>query len=176
MHRDPHRLRAAVAALAFLLAAPGAAQASPRSPSQPVTAGTVCKPLSPVEVELRLLDNVPGSPAHFETRVTAVRPVEDLSMDVRLSGGARWVMGQRELAGALDAGARRALPMGVTLPRQGHSEVYVLVKFRLPGGGQLSRGAYLAFDDGLPARAPKGRESSWNGTPVLEYPAQGTGR
>jgi hypothetical protein len=165
MHRAQNPLRLSACALALLLATAAAAAPCGR-PAAP-------KPSVPVDVELRLLDNTPGRPTQIETRVTAHRPVEDLRMDVAFTGGARWSGSRRELAGRMDAGARRALPLAVALPQQGHSEVYVKVTFRTAGGSLMTRGAYLAFDDGRPARVAQGRASSWDGNAVLEFPAAG---
>jgi hypothetical protein len=134
---------------------------------------SAAKPSAPVDVELRVLDNTPGQPARIETRVTANLPVENLEMELSFTGGARGPGGRRELAGRLDAGARRALPLSVALPARGHSEVFVRVSFRAAGGARMTRGAYLAFDDGLPARVAQGRATRWNGGTVLEFPAQG---
>ncbi|HVP39246.1 MAG TPA: hypothetical protein VMS93_08710 [Candidatus Saccharimonadales bacterium] len=164
---------ARISAVAFALLVPLAADASAApGPAHPAS----CKPLSPVAVELRLLDHAPGQPAHVEARITALRPVEDLHLEVSLSGGAQWAGGQRNLAGPMAAGARRAVPMGVSLPARGHSEVFVKVTFRLASGSALSSGAYLAFDDGQPARPAVGHESRWDGNAVMEFPAAGVNR
>lgn len=40
----------------------------------------------------------------------------------------------------------------------------------------MSRGAYLAFEDGAPTRLPVFRRSDWNGTAILEAPAAGASR
>jgi hypothetical protein len=168
MHRALTPVRPAALASALLLLLAAAVAAAPPA-GRPVSR----KPSVPVDVELRLLEDAPGGPARLETRVTANRPVEDLRMDVAFSGGAQWSGARRGLAGRMDAGARRAVPLAVALPAQGHSEVYVKVTFRTAGGSLLTRGAYLAFDDGRPARAAQGRASDWNGTPVLEFPAAG---
>jgi hypothetical protein len=172
MPRMPFPAPAAAAAVAVLLLLPATAPwAAPRA-ARPAS----CKPAVPVDVELRVLDSTPGQPAQVETRVTALRPVEGLRMDVSFSGGAAWSGSRRELTGRMDAGARRALPLAVALPAQGHSEIYVKVSFTTANGSRLTRGAYLAFDDGRPARPLEGRASSWNGTPVLEFPAQGVSK
>jgi hypothetical protein len=134
---------------------------------------SAAKPSAPIDVELRVLDNTPGQPARIETRVTANLPVEDLSMELSFSGGARESGSRLGLAGRLDAGARRALPLSVALPARGHSEVFVRVSYRAAGGARMTRGAYLAFDDGQPARVAQGRPTRWNGNAVLEFPAQG---
>jgi hypothetical protein len=135
-----------------------------------------CKPQVPVSVQLRVLDPSPDGQIRFETVVQASRPVDDLAMTTRLSDGVRWAGGRRELAGKLAAGARTALPMAVNLPRRGHAEVYVQVSFTTAGGSHMTRGAYLSFDDGGPTQPPRGRESSWDGNPVLEFPAAGVSR
>ncbi len=134
------------------------------------------KPAPPVDLELKLLGAAPGQPVRFETVVQAHRPVNDISMDVRVPEGARWISGARELTGKLDAGEQRALPMGVSLPPRGHSEIYVLLHFHLANGSAMTRGAALSFDDGQPSKPLEGRRSQWNGTPVLEFPAQGGSR
>jgi hypothetical protein len=167
MHRALTPARPAACALALLLLGAGISAATPRAhhPSS-------CKPSAPIDVELRLLDSHSGQPARIETRVTANLPVEDLGMEMRFTGGARESGSRSRLAGRLDAGARRALPLTVALPAQGHSEVYVRVTFRA-GGARMTRGAYLAFDDGQPARVAQGRLTRGNGDAVLEFPAQG---
>ena len=169
MHRALTPARPAACALALLLLlGAGTSAATPRAHRSPS-----CKPSAPVDVELRMLDNTPGQPARIETRVTANLPVEDLQMEVSFTGGARGPAGRRELAGRLDAGARRALPLSVALPAQGHSEVFVMLTYRAAGGSRMTCGAYLAFDDGQPARVAQGRAARWNGQAVLEFPAQG---
>ena len=164
VHPFPGRARWLCGLAALLLLAP-AASSHPRS----------TKPSVPVDVQLKVLDQTPGAPLRFETVVQAQRAVEISDMSVSFTGGANWAGGERRLAGKMDVGARRALPMTVNLPQKGHSEVFVRVNFTV-NGMKLSRGAYLKFDDGKPWQPPQGRVSSWNGTPVLEYPAEGVKR
>jgi hypothetical protein len=157
MHRALTLAGQAACALALLLLGAGISAA---------------KPSAPIDVELRVLDNTPGQPVRIETRVTANLPVEDLGLEMTFTGGARESGSRSRLAGRLDAGARRALPLSVALPARGHSEVFVRVTFRA-GGARMTRGAYLAFDDGQPARVAQGRITRGNGGVVLEFPAQG---
>ncbi len=137
------------------------------------------KPELPVEFRLRLLSTgkpSSGQPVRFEAVVLAQRPVELVSLDLRLPEGARWASGERGMAGRLTAGERRAVPLGAFLRCSGHEEIYARLQFRMRGGASQTRGAVLRFDEGLPTPSPAYRHSTWSGTPVLEYPAAGTGR
>jgi hypothetical protein len=153
-------------ALLILLLHSTPAPARPRS----------CKPQVPVDVRLRVLAPSPDGSIQFETLVQANRPVDDLDLTTRLTDGVRWAGGRRQLAGKLATGERRALPMAVSLPRRGHAEVYVRVSFTTANGSRMTRGAYLSFDDGSPTQPPRGREASWDGNPVIEFPAAGVSR
>ena len=167
-------LAAACAAGAILIAAPGSlpAAAKPAPARRPAS----CKPMPPVDLELRLLSHEPGQPVRFETRVDAHRPVDDLQLEMRLPAGARWAGGARTLSGRLEEGGRKAVPMSVAIPARGHAEIQALVRFRLANGSLLTRGAHLSFDDGEPSKPPVGRASSWDGSPVVEFPAVGVSR
>lgn len=164
------------AAIAAALLSPSSAAAQDSGGRQSRSQPPSCKPLPPVELKLQLQDNAPGKPAQFEAIVQSHLPVEDLVLDVQLPPGGRWTTARAELAGRLDANARRALPMGALLPTRGHAEIHATVRYRLVAGGTLTSGACLSFDDGQPTRPLAPRLSHWNGAPVIEYAAAGGGR
>jgi len=163
-----HPALAAVAAGLLLCAAASARAGSTSHPG--------IKPQLPAELRLVLVAAAPGKPVTFETQVKAYLPLEDVSLSVTLPSGARWVARGGALPQKLDALERRALSMSAALPQRGHAEITARLTFRLPSGGTLSRGAYLAFDDGGPARQPNYRATRWNGSAVVETPAQGVSR
>ena len=154
-------------ALVILGAAPGARAAAP----------VHGKPEMPVSLVLRLLDAPASGRVRFEARVEAMRPVQDLQVEVQTPRIAGATVIRPQQLGRMAAGDRRALSYQASIPATGHSEIVARVTFRTASGTRLSRGAYLAFDDGRPARPVEARPApAWRGTPVVEYPASGGGR
>jgi hypothetical protein len=159
------------ATLLMLLLRPAPSPGAARPPQAPPS----CKPETPVDLTLRIVDGAPGTAAHIEAVVDVHRAVVIDRLEMRLPAGALWQSGPPALSGRVNAGARQSVRMGLTLPARGHVEVQALLHFRLAGGGALTRGARLSFDDGLPTRPARGRATQWNGMRVLEFPARGVG-
>ncbi len=150
--------------------------AHPAVASPPKRHPLSCKPELPAFLALRVVEAPPGGTVRFEAVVEAQRPLEDIRLEVELPEGARWVRPAGTQLGAMAQGARRELAMSASLPRRGRSEIHARITFTMPGGERMSRGAYLAFEDGAPARPPAYRQAEWNGTRVLEAPAVGASR
>jgi hypothetical protein len=135
------------------------------------------KPEMPVAFTLRLIGPPASGQVRFEARVDAVRPVQDIQVEVRTPRVAGATAIRPQQLGRMAAGDRRALSFQASIPATGHSEIVARVSFRSASGTLLSSGAYLAFDDGHPSRPVEPRPSpAWRGSPVVEYPAAGGGR